>query len=354
MDPAAPPEDDPPGTVRRVVATGVIAALVVLASVTGFWFATGSGPFAAIEPSWWALDMTEITALHDRALNGTGVTVCIVDTGVDMDHPELRHVNLVGWRDLVNGRPKPYDDEGHGTAMAGIIFARGRIPGVAPGADLIAVKAIGPTGTGQDLDIAAAVSYCADPNADRDLTDGAEVISLSLGGRPHPLGTAADAAVDRAMRAGVIVVAAAGNDGRSDDGDVQSPASVANVVAVGAVDRQGVIAPFSSRGRNDGSVPRSDPNKKPEVVAPGLEIATLLPGGSYAYVSGTSPASALVAGIVALLLDEHPEYRHQATWLQLLKQALMFGACDCAGPAVPHDTLYGYGIVKGLATNALL
>ncbi|MEK6850982.1 MAG: S8 family serine peptidase [Candidatus Thermoplasmatota archaeon] len=348
-----PTEDPPQPSVRRVVVTGLTAVLLILAAVTGFWFATGTGPFSTIEPSWWALEMTEVTGLHARELDGTGVTVCIVDTGVDVDHPELRHVDLVGWRDFVNGRTEPYDDEGHGTAMAGIIFSRGRIPGVAPAAALIAVKAIGPTGSGVDTDLANAITFCVDPDADGDLRDGADVISISLGGRPHPLGLGSAAAVGEAMDAGVIVVAAAGNDGRDDDGDVQSPASVDRVLAVGAVDRQGVIAPFSSRGNNVPGV-RGDPNKKPEVVAPGLEIATILPGGSYGYLPGTSPAAALVAGIVALLLDEHPEYRHQATWLPLLKDAIMHGACDCTGTDVPHDPLYGYGIVRGLATNALL
>ena len=348
----AVPEGPPPPSPRRVAATGGLVALVILASITGFLFATGSGPFSAIEPSVWALELTEVTGLQERQLNGTGVTVCIVDTGVDLDHPELRHVNLLGWRDYVNDRAEPYDDEGHGTAMAGILLARGRLRGVAPAADLIAVKAIGPTGTGTDTDLASAITFCVDPDGDGDFGDGADVISLSLGGRPHPLATGSSAAVERAMDAGVIVVAAAGNDGQADDGDVQSPASVPRVLAVGAVDRQGSVAPFSSRG-SDGAG-RVDPNKKPEVVAPGVGIATILPGGRYQYVSGTSPASAIVAGMVVLLLDEHPEYRHQATWLPLLKGAVMRGACECAGPDVPHDRLTGYGIAKGLATNTLL
>ncbi len=348
----APPEEPPHPSLRRVASTGLLAALVILASFTGFLFATGSGPFSAIEPSLWALDMMEITGLHGLQLDGTGVTVCIVDTGVDLDHPELRHVNLVGWRDFVNDRAEPYDDEGHGTAMAGIILSRGRLRGVAPAADLIAVKAIGPTGTGTDTALASAITFCVDPDGDRSFADGADVISLSLGGRPHPLSTGSSLAVQRAMDNGVIVVAAAGNDGQADDGDVQSPASVEKVLAVGAVDRQGAAAPFSSRG-SDGSG-RVDPNRKPEVAAPGVGIATILPDGGYQYVSGTSPASALVAGLVLLLLDEHPDYRHQATWLQRLKEAVMYGACGCEGPDVPHTPYLGYGIAKGLATNDLL
>ena len=101
-------------------------------------------------------------------------------------------------------------------------------------------------------------------------------------------------------------------------------------------------------------LPRQDPHRKPEVAAPGVQIATTLNGASYALVSGTSPAAALVAGIVALLLQEHPEYRRDATRLPAFKTALMHGACGCSGASVPHDEHYGYGIVRGVATEALL
>ena len=361
----APPADvtppPAPPTVKRwrILQGGLVATVVILASVFAFWFVTGSGPFADIQPSRWALDMTQATDLQARGTNGTGVTLCIVDTGVDLSHQELRHVRLRAWRDFVNGRSQPYDDEGHGTAMAGIVFARGRLMGVAPDANLIAVKAIAASGSGTDTQIANAITFCTDPNGDGDSSDGAHVISLSLGGRSLPFlrNSAAESAANQAMDLGVIVVAAAGNDGRTDDGDVESPARVARVIAVGAVDRGGVIAPFSSMGSGADGVPpaeRTDPNRKPEVTAPGVEIAAPLTGDSYGYVSGTSPAAALVSGIVALLLDDHPEYRHDGTRLLAFKTALMQGACGCSRTSVPHDDHYGYGIVRSFATEALL
>lgn len=340
----------------RLLAVALLAAAVLISAVTGYWFVSRTGPFADIEPSTWALGMTGVVDLHAQNLTGRGVTVCVVDTGVDLSHPELSHVRLVGWRDFVNDRRDPYDDEGHGTAMAGIILARGRLTGVAPGAQLIAVKAISATGSGTDARVASAVAFCTDPNQDGNDEDSAHVVSLSLGGTPRPfLGSATDEAVNRAMDRGVVVVAAAGNDGRDDNGDVESPASVPRVLAVGAVDRQGVIAPFSSRGQNDGPFPlpsRQDPDKKPEVVAPGVEIATLLDGGGYAYVTGTSPAAAFVAGIVALLLEAHPLYRLNAGLLGALKVAFMDGASPVDGQTVPHDDRYGYGIVQAAATSA--
>ena len=332
--------------------TAAVAALLILAAVTSFWFVTSSGPFAVIEPSQWALDLTEVSDVHALGYSGSGVTVCVVDSGVDLSHPELIGVNLVAWKDFVNDRTSAYDDFGHGTAMAGIIFAGGRLPGIAKSAALIAVKAISSSGSGTDLDVANAIRFCVDPNADGDLGDGAHVISLSLGGNARPfLGSATEDAANAAMDRGVIVVAAAGNDGEDDDGDVESPASVPRVVAVGAVNRQGVLATWSSRGQN---LFTFDPDKKPEVVAPGVSIATILPDGAYAYVSGTSPAAAFVAGIVALLLGEHPAYRHASALLTDLKFALMRGACGCSGSPVLHDDRYGYGIVQALATDALL
>lgn len=345
----------PPPRPWRIVAVAIVTAAVVVSGVTAYWAVTGGGPFADITPSTWAFEMAQVTDLHDAQLSGAGVRMCIVDTGLDLTHPDLQHLTLIAWRDFVNGRADPYDDQGHGTAMAGIIFARGRLHGIAPDAELIAVKAISASGSGADARIANAISFCTDPNRDGSPMDGAHVISLSLGGGSHPfLGSATEAAVNLAMDRGAIVVAAAGNDGQEDDGDVESPASVSRVVAVGAVDRRGIIAPFSSRGENNGGFPsqqREDPNRKPEVVAPGVGISTLLVGAAYGFVSGTSPAAAFVAGVIALLLEAHPNYRLNPFQLQPLKTALMQGALPVDGQTLPHDEHYGYGIAQALAAS---
>ena len=342
------------------MAVVLLAFVVVMAALTSFWYVTKTGPFAVIEPSTWALEATQVTDLQARGLDGSNVRVCIVDTGVDLTHPELQGVNLVAWKDFTASRVDPYDDEGHGTAMTGIIFALGILHGVAPNADLIAAKAITASGSGTDGAIASAIRFCRDPNGNGNaLDDGANVISLSLGGSNHPyLGSATANAVNNATQSGIYVVAAAGNDGQADDGDVESPASETSVIAVGAVDRQGVIAAFSSIGNTyaPGLPPsvRTDPNKKPEVVAPGIEIATPLSGGRYAYVSGTSPAVAFVSGIVALLLQNHPAYKWSAANLLAFKTALMESAKPEAGQQVPHDPHYGYGIPQAVACDARL
>ena len=117
-------------------------------------------------------DMTGIDEVSE--FDGSGVELCIVDTGIDVSHPDLRDIDLVSWSDFVSGIESPYDDEGHGTAMAGIIVAEGGLTGVSPGVSLMVAKAIGSDGSGTDSVIAEAVDWCVD--------EGAEVISLSLGG----------------------------------------------------------------------------------------------------------------------------------------------------------------------------
>lgn len=171
------------------------------------------------------------------AADGTGVTIAVVDSGVDYTHPDLGggfgpgH-KVVAGHDFVNDDDDPMDDNGHGTHVAGIAAARaaepGGITGVAPGATLTAYKVVDDSGSGFTSDIIAGIEAAADPaNPYR-----ADVINMSLGTAgdgTDPLGQAAAAAV----RAGVVVVAAAGNDGPN-GWTINSPASAEGVIGVGA------------------------------------------------------------------------------------------------------------------------
>jgi serine protease AprX len=291
--------------------------------------------------------MTGVSALHARGLDGGGVTVCIVDTGVDPSHPDLARVPILAWRDFIRHRAAPYDDDGHGTAMAGLIAARGAFRGVAPGVSLIVVKALDSRGMGTSAGIAAAVDFCGDPNADGDPSDGAGVVSLSLAASTNltaGAGTDVATSVNAALARGIIVIASAGNDGLADDGDVQSPASIPGVIAVGAVERFGVLARFSSMGTVAG---RSDPDRKPEIVAPGVDLVTTARGGGYRLVTGTSASAAFVAGAVALLLQAHHGTTgpRTAALIPSLKTAIMNAAAKEVGQVLPHDPHYGYGIL---------
>ena len=158
-----------------------------------------------------------------------------------------------------------------------------------------------------------------------------------------------------ALSWGTFVVAAADNDGENDDGDVASPASVKRVIAVGAVNQTGVIAPFSSAGQNGGSLfppilPRTDPDRKPEVVAPGVRIWCDIPGGGHGFGSGTSHATAFVSCAPATIPGARPDLRSQnnggETTIVKFKQVLMETAPVLDGQAVPHDEHYGYGLIQ--------
>lgn len=315
----------------------------------------------------WALAMTGIRALQDRGLTGKGVTVAIVDTGIDPAHPDFKGLRVV-WRDFVNGRSRPYDDSavGHGTHVAGIIIAQGdlvhgllngvKLRGAAPAVGLIIAKAVGGNGEGRDEDVAAAVDFA--------VAQGAHVIVLSLGGRPGLLlvGTGTENAVDGALNRGVVVVAAAGNKqdpGETND-DVASPASVEGVLAIGAVDREKRIASFSYRGSDGCKLGpigcRQDPDKKPELVAPGVQILSTAKDQRYAIADGTSQATPFVAAGVALMLEARPEFKPGGSRggtrsaVDAIKMALAVSA-EKVGPlggqgSLSHDDFYGYGLLR--------
>jgi len=329
----------------------LMIALVVLATVAA------SGCFEEEKDSRsrteWAYEITHIVDMNDLGYDGTDVIVGIVDTGIDDGHESLKKTNILAWRDFVDDRDEPYDDNGHGSHVAGIIAGTGDIRGAARGVDLVVAKALDGDGSGEDADVAAAIDWCVD--------EGAHVICLSLGGQPRllNLGDQTRSSCAAAIADGVIVVAAAGNDGENDDGEVSSPANYPKVIAVGAINRNRNIASFSSQGDNEGDWPlipeeedREDPDKKPECVAPGVEITSCWKSDGYVKASGTSQATAFVSAIVALELDSHPDYKKvDENKVTEFKQALMDSAEKCPGQDTPHDDHYGYGLIHAVWLN---
>ena len=309
----------------------------------------------------WAFHETQIEDMNDRGLKGNGIKIGIIDTGVNIAHPDLKDMNVIAWRDFINEEPDPYDDKGHGTHVAGLIGADGDITGGAPKADFIIAKALDNEGDGDDGTVANAIDWCVD--------QGADVICLSLGGEvviPR-IGEQSGLAARDAVSRGVMVVASAGNDGKEgeDDGDVSRPATVDGVIAVGAVDKDLKIAPFSSTGDNDGILPialddRTDPDKKPEVVAPGVKIRSTYLESSYASMSGTSQAVPFVVSGIVLMLEEHPEYKRDGAnggdsdAVEKIKEAIMKGAYKLPGQDVPHDDHYGYGLFRAADSSAYI
>ena len=342
---------------RKVVSIGI--SLLLIVSI--FWlvnYIDEEGVFS-LRPSEEAISYqetySEMIQLDDVSLDGEGISVCIVDSGIDMTHPDLSRLSLAGWRDFISNEPEPYDDNGHGTSMAGILVADGWIKGVAPSVDLYVAKALdGVNGQGSDEVVAQAIDWCVEQNVN--------VISLSLGGAPGILpfnpfsgrdsGDAASDAIDE----GIVVVAAAGNDGGDDDdGDVAHPSSEQLVISVGGVTLSETHWSGSSIGDNDGSLfplllPRQDPNKKPEIVAPGESVPVINSQNSWTIVDGTSASTVFVTGAIALLLENSPELssdneQSNSDTVTQIKQ-LILNSVKAREGQEGHDNNYGYGLLQ--------
>lgn len=272
-----------------------------------------------------------------RDITGQGITVAVIDTGVDFTHPDLGGCFGPGCKvssgyDFVDGDDIPDDVDGHGTHVAGIIAANGTLRGVAPAANIMAVKALNNDGYGFTSDIIRAIEYAVDPDGDVTTDDGADVINLSLGGVGSP-NDPMSAAVDAAVNAGIVVVAAAGNEGNYGDIANFSPASSRSAITVGSVDPDGSLSEFSSKGPAVGG-----DTLKPEVVAPGGSIQSLAVGGGTKVLSGTSMASPHVAGLAALILQARPEANAQEVKARLISSARDIGL---------NPFSQGYGLVHG-------
>ena len=231
----------------------------------------------------WNNDLFRVSELHAAGWTGKGIKVGIGDTGIQKDHPAYN--GRVFWTNDYTGSPYGADDRnGHGTHCAGIVGAgRDAVTGVgaAPDCTLAMAKVLGDGGSGGSFGIAQGI---------RDLVDVAKVdiISLSLGSS-QPDSTI-NAAIDYAVGKGVFVVAAAGNDGPG-MGTVGWPGAYSKCLCVAAVDRNGGIAGFSSRG------PEVD------ISGYGVQVVSSLPGSGAGRMSGTSMATPAVAGMAACVLQ---------------------------------------------------
>jgi serine protease AprX len=353
-------DDDSAVYFISIAVTLLISFLLISVSFLYLWPSieeiSSQGPSGALII--WEDEYRDITGINNvDHLDGSGITLCIVDSGIDMNHPGLEGLELERWNDFVNQIEDPYDDEGHGTAMAGIIVAKNGLNGNAQGVTLLVAKAIDKDGTGTDQIISQSVDWCAE--------NGAHIISLSLGGE-QGFGAgifttdALERSVENALDLGIFIVAAAGNDGENDDGDVESPGSVGDVICVGGITRDGDIWKGSSIGDNDGRFfpnpifPRSNPDKKPEIVAPSQEVPILMASGVgnnnwWGWSSGTSAATAWVSGSLSLLLEEYPELQRQNNdgreSIEEVKN-LLSQTSQMKDNQTEHDDYYGYGIMR--------
>ncbi|BBH71822.1 peptidase [Actinoplanes sp. OR16] len=251
-------------------------------------------------------------------LDGKGVKVAVLDTGADLDHPDLAG-RVSTATSFVPGESAE-DGHGHGTHTASTVAGSGAESGgtekgVAPEADLIIGKVLSDEGSGDDSWVIAGMEWAA--------AQGARVVSMSLGGDMPSDGTdPMSAAVNRlTAQTGALFVIAAGNVGA--EASISSPGAADAALTVAAVDSADQRAYFSSAGPRFG-----DYGLKPDIAAPGVDIVAAKAGGGYEAMSGTSMATPHVAGAAAILAGQHPQWRAQE-----LKNALMSSAAAVSGTA---------------------
>lgn len=287
---------------------------------------TASGRVTAPQPTQtieWGVGRVKAPTAWETGTTGAGIKVVVIDTGI-ASHPDL---TIAGGISLIGNAY--VDDNGHGTHVAGIIAAKNNeigVVGVAPNVDLYAVKVLDRRGSGSVSNVVAGIEWAIENKMD--------IINMSLGSPSYSL--ALDLAVEKAYTNGILLVAAAGNDGTTDTtiNNVGYPAKLSSVIAVAATDINNSRAYFSSTGA------------EVEVSAPGLYIKSTYLKNGYTTMSGTSMATPMVAGDLALLKQANP------TLTNIQLRDLLDNIPDDLNPRVidlgitGRDVIYGYGLIQ--------
>lgn len=283
----------------------------------------GAAAPARVPDAWKAVRMPRVPARID----GTGIVVAVIDSGVEALVPNLRGQVLPGKDFNENPTRRGWHDPvafgGHGTGVASIIVGKGRgtgVRGIAPGARVLPVRVANQFGVSPDARIARAIRWAVAQDVD--------VINLSMG--DTKTNDTLNAAVRYAVRKGVIFVAGAGNDG-PDNATPFFPASIPAAIAVGGTQtKTDIVAGFSCRG------------DWVDLVAPATWVPNTNSDGSYGYASGTSFASPYVAGVAALMRQANPRLRQDE-----VRDILTATARDVMAPGFDIDT--GYGLLDAAA-----
>jgi serine protease AprX len=284
-----------------------------------------------------------INKFNNSSYTGEGVGIAIMDTGVyphiDFLRPSMR---LIAFKDFINKKKEPYDDNGHGTFVAGVAAGSGyasggKYKGVAPEANLIGVKVMSKNGTGNTTDILAGFQWVVDNQKKFNI----KVLSLSFGINPQNIKglDVLTMAVEEIWKKGITVVASAGNGG-PEKRTITSPGGSPSVITVGALDdkrtadiEDDVVAEISSRG------PSYAGSRKPDIMAPGMNITSLNADTKYNInqlslenielyrsMSGTSVSAPIVSGMVALLLQKNKIWNPNQVKRALIDTALRMDA----------------------------
>ena len=276
-------------------------------------------------PTQWALSKIELDNLSRLGANGEGITIAVIDTGVESNHSDLEGVVLPGYDAISDTYGVISDSNGHGTHVAGIIAAKNDghgVEGLAPSVKILPIKALDANGNGEEKDVAKGILWA--------VSQGADIINLSLGGDQD--NTILRDAVAKAISNGVVVVASSGNDGAFFN-KINYPASLPGVVAVTATDPNDTVAYFSNTGDYI------------DLAAPGVFIKSTWINNSYREESGTSMAAPYVSASIAII----------ASYLKInASSAIEFltkSATDIETEG--FDTKSGYGLIDpyALLTN---
>ncbi len=296
----------------------------------------------------WGVKRIGAGAVHDNGNKGLGVKIGIIDSGINYNHPDLDGVYISGY-DFVQNDNDPMDVYGHGTHVAGTACAEDDnfgVVGVAPNCALYSLRVLNDDGVGQWSRVIAAMDWA--------VTNKLQVVNLSLGSSKNP-GTAVKTAFDNAEKAGIVIVAAAGNSGNiaGKGNNIIYPAKYASVIAVGATDSADKRASFSSTG------------SELEIMAPGVSVLSTWNDSTsysnpqpicidsacyYKYGSGTSMASPHVAGVAALVITKGViDANGNGRTNDEVRQKMNSTAQDLG--VVGRDTQYGYGLVNAVVAT---
>lgn len=276
----------------------------------------GEGDLKVSDPLYadqWYVPDTSFDKAWEKAKSKTIVKVAVIDSGVQLDHADLKGKLLKGY-DFVNGDEDASDDNGHGTFVAGIIAAAANdagIKGLYDYARIIPIKVMDSNGLGTYEDAARGILYAAD--------SGAKVINLSIGG--YGFSYMLQDAVDYALEKGCIVVAAGGNDGIERE---IYPAAYPDVIGVSALEYNNVIWSSSNNGRHI------------DVSAPGANIISTGLNGEYNYATGTSASAPMVSALAAMLASERADLSSSS-----IERLMMQSARDLGDKG--RDKVYGSG-----------
>ena len=285
-------------------------------------------PNGSTLPGQWGLDMIKAPTAWDTTQGG--ITVAVIDTGVDPNHEDLAaNLDMSKAANFVEPGKTPFDDFGHGTHVAGIIGAVANnnvgIAGVAPKVKLMPIRVLGVDG---------GTTAALIQGIDHAIAKGAKVINLSLGS--SQASRAEQEAINRAIARKVTVIAAAGNEALSGN-PLNYPAALTGVISVGALGRLPVNGQMLLARAEYSCF-----NPFVAIAAPGSDILSTVPsqlgnapnrGGAYAYASGTSMAAPMVSGVAALILSRHPDYSPAQVLASLREAANPNGLTRIAGDA---------------------